>query len=127
MLKFDHMEVHVKDAEKYAIFLQKLFGNGRYKKISENNTFMFLSIDDFHIEIKEKKNYIRPFALDSDIGFCMPCLRMKGANEHLKNIKEVEITNQIMNPDGACFFFKDYEGIDWHIKDYEVLDIYTNI
>jgi hypothetical protein len=127
MLKFDHIEVHVKDAEKYAIFLQKLFGNGRYKKISENNTFMFLSVDDFHIEIKEKKKYTMPFALDSDIGFCMPCLRMKGANEHLQNIKEVEIINQIMNPDGACFFFKDYEGIDWHIKDYEVLDIYTNI
>lgn len=127
MIKFDHIEVHVKDAEKYATFLQKIMGNGRYKKISDNNTYMFVSVDDIHIEIKEKSDFLIPFELKTNIGFCMPCLRMKGAYEHLENIPEIKITNQIQNPDGACYFFKDYEGIDWHFKDYDVQDIYINI
>ena len=33
----------------------------------------------------------------------------------------------INNPDGECIFFQDYEGIDWHIKDYDTLDKFTNI
>ncbi|GEM_PF-711151 len=127
MIKFDHIEVHVKNAENYARFLKKLMGNGRYKKISDNNTYMFVSADDIHIEIKEKNNYTNPFELSTGIGFCMPCLRMKGAKEHLLSISEVEITSQIENPDGACYFFKDYEGVDWHFKDYDIQDVYVNI
>ena len=127
MIKFDHIEVHVTKAEKFAVFLKELFGNGRYKKISENNTFMFISVDNLHIEIKEKKNFNQPFMLEKGIGFCMPCLRMTGALDHLTKIAKIEITNQIQNPDGACYFFKDYEGIDWHFKDYDIQDIYINI
>ena len=26
-----------------------------------------------------------------------------------------------------CYFFKDYEGIEWHIKAYDVQDKYINI
>ena len=36
MIKFDHIEVHVSNSKKYALFLEKLFIRGRYKKISES-------------------------------------------------------------------------------------------
>lgn len=52
---------------------------------------------------------------------------MKGAFDHLKNLKGIIITNKIENPDGPCYFFKDYEGVDWHMKDYDIQDIYINI
>ena len=127
MIKFDHIEVHVKDAQKYAIFLKKLFIQGRFKKISENNTYMFLSSDNIHIEIKENKNYQNIFNVDNGIGFCLPCLRMKNAKSFLDDISEINITKELNNPDGSCYFFKDYEGIVWHFKDYDVQDIYVNI
>lgn len=127
MIKFDHIEVHVKDAHKYAIFLKKLFIVGRFKKISENNTYMFLSSDNIHIEIKENKNHQNVFNIDNGIGFCLPCLRMKNAKIFLDDIPEINIIKELNNPDGSCYFFKDYEGIDWHFKDYDVQDIYVNI
>ena len=127
MIQFDHIEVHVKNAENYAAFLQKLMGNGRYKRISDNNTYMFVSTDSIHIEIKEKADFVRPFDLPTDIGFCLPCLRMKGAHAHLLSLPEIEITHQVENPDGPCYFFKDYEGIMWHFKDYDTQDIYINV
>ena len=127
MINFDHFEIHVKDSLKYVDFLQKLFGNGRYKKISNNNTFMFVSPDQIHIEIKENKKFIKSFDLEDSVGVCLPCLRMKGAKEHLLQLPEIQILKEIKNPDGACYFFKDYENIDWHFKDYDCLDIYINI
>jgi hypothetical protein len=127
MIKFDHIEVHVRDAAKYASFLQKPMGSGRFKKISDNNTYMFVSADDIHIEIKEKSQFNSPFDTKIGVGFCMPCLRMTGAKKHLESLKDVTITTQIQNPDGACYFFKDYEGIDWHFKDYDIQDIFINI
>lgn len=127
MIKFDHIEVHVRDASKYAQFLIALFGNGRNKKISENGTYMFVSADDIHVEIKQSANFTREFDTKNDIGFCMPCLRMKGALDHLQSVNGIEMLNQIENPDGACYFFKDYEGIIWHFKDYDIQDIYINI
>ena len=88
---------------------------------------MFISADDLHIEVKQKETFLRPFDTKFDIGFCMPCLRMKGALSHLNNIKEVQITSEIENPDGACYFFTDYEGINWHFKDYDNQDVFINI
>lgn len=127
MIKFDHIEVHVKDAKKYATFLKELFIIGRFKKISDNNTYMFLSSDNINIEIKESKSFKSLFKIDSGVGFCLPCLRMKNAKKHLENIKEIKIIKKINNPDGICYFFKDHEGIDWHFKDYDIQDIYVNI
>jgi len=126
MIKFDHIEVHVSNSKKYALFLEKLFAGGRYKKISKNETFMFITGDNIHIEIKQSSNFIKNDFKDN-IGFCLPCLRMKGAFDHLKNLKGIIITNKIENPDGPCYFFKDYEGVDWHMKDYDIQDIYINI
>ena len=127
MIQFDHIEVHVRDSSKYVLFLLQLFEGGRFKRISENNTYMFLSADNFRIEVKERLSNTFNVDLDFAIGFCLPCLRMKGAKQHLNLISSIEIIKELDNPDGPVIFFKDYEGIDWHIKDYPILDIYTNI
>lgn len=127
MIKFDHIEIHVRDAEKYCSFLKRLMGDGRYKKISENNTFMFISSDDIHFEIKQKVKYISPFDIETGVGFCLPCLRMKGAYEHLTSLSDITITHDVQNPDGPCYFFTDYEGVNWHFKDYDQQDVYINI
>lgn len=127
MIQFDHIEVHVKNSKLYTEFLMKLFGNGRVKRISDNNTYMFLSHDNLHIEIKERATYEQEFDVTKGIGFCLPCLRMLGAYEHLLSIPGITMTSKVDNPDGPCYFFRDYEGIDWHIKDYNNLDVYVNI
>ena len=127
MIKFDHIEVHVKNAKKYSDFLIKIFGGGRYKKIAENNVYMFLSSDNFHIEIKENKNFNKAFDVKSQKGFCLPCLRLKGAYKHLSKIKDIYCQSKLENPDGTVYFFQDYEGIDWHFKDYDIQDKYINI
>jgi len=127
MIHFDHFEIHVTNSKKYTKFLQLLFQGGRFKKISKNNTYMFLSPDGIHIEVKENKLFNNNFNIESGRGLCLACLRMKNAGKHLKNISGIKITNILHNPDGKCFFFKDYENIDWHIKGYETQDIFVNI
>lgn len=127
MIHFDHIEIHVKNSYNYVLFLEKLFTKFRFKKISENNTYMFLTAEGIRFEIKEKDSFSRNFNSSEDIGFCLPCLRMEGALKHIESINNIEILKIINNPDGPCIFFKDYEGIDWHIKDYNNFDIYTNI
>jgi len=127
MIHFDHIEIHVRDAKEYTEFLYILFKGGRFKKISENSTYMFLTPDNLRFEVKESKTNIININLSNIIGFCLPCLRMKNAEDHIRSIKSINIYKIIDNPDGKCFFFEDYLGIHWHIKDYEILDIYTNI
>jgi len=127
MVQFDHIEIHVKNSYNYVLFLKKLFPISRLKKISDNLTYMFLTGDGLRFEIKENKKFEYIFDTATNIGFCLPCLRMEEAMQHIESIREVKIFKIIENPDGPCIFFKDHEGIDWHIKDYKNLDIYTNI
>lgn len=127
MIHFDHFEIHVRDSAKYVLFLQKLFSGGRFRLISENLTYMFLTQDGVRIEIKQNKSYQNFFNIDSGIGVCLPCLRTTNARKHIEDIGQITITKIINNPDGDVYFFKDYEQIDWHIKDYNILDKYVNI
>ncbi len=127
MIHFDHIEVHVRDSKKYADFLFKLFDGGRYKKIADKNIYMFLTIENLRIEIKEVEITSSNFEIDNHIGFCLPCLRMKNALNHINNLDNIKILKTINNPDGDCIFFSDYEGILWHIKNYEHLDNFINI
>jgi hypothetical protein len=127
MIFFDHIEIHVRNSNKYVTFLELLFKGGRYKRISNNNTYMFLTNDNLRFEIKESLNHKSNIDILESIGFCLPCLRMKNCLGHLESLENIVFTKKIDNPDGSCIFFKDYEGIDWHFKDYDVLDIYTNI
>jgi hypothetical protein len=124
MILFDHIEVHVSEPEDYCKFLTTLFNGGRYSKISENGTFMFQTQDQIHLEIKKLKD--DKDAFKGYKGFCMPCLRMEKAFDHLSNLK-LKITKELSNPDGPCYFFTDIEGIDWHIKSYIKQDCYINI
>ena len=127
MIQFDHIEIHVNNSHEYVDFLIKLFKGGRHKKISENFTFMFLTPDNIRFEIKENPSYNSNMDINKNIGFCLPCLRMKDAQTHLNSLQNIKIIKTIDNPDGKCFFFQDFVGINWHIKDYEILDMYTNI
>lgn len=126
MIYFDHIEVHVKNALEYSKFLVILFKNGRYKKIADDNTYMFISHDLIRIEIKESNNFNLNSKMKNHKGFCMPCLRTENAKEHLDLIEGVSILKTLDNPDGKVYFFSDYEGIVWHIKDYQLLDKYVN-
>jgi hypothetical protein len=124
MILFDHIEVHVSKPEEYCKFLNSLFKGGRYSRISEDGTYMFLTQDQIHLEIKQSKDSL--VKLIGSKGFCMPCLRMDNAYDHLINLN-LSITKELSNPDGPCYFFTDMEGIDWHIKSYMKQDIYINI
>ena len=79
-------------------------------KISENETFMFISVDDIHIEIKQSSDFIKN-ELKTYKGFCLPCLRMKGAFEHLKNINELTITSKIKNLLDSVISLKITKGL----------------
>ena len=127
MVHFDHFEIHVTNSEKYVLFLQFLFKGGRFKKISDNNTYMFITPELIHIEVKENKSFTISFNTETGNGLCLPCLRMNNAELHINSINGIVITKTIQNPDGKCYFFKDYEKIEWHIKDYVQLDVYVNI
>lgn len=119
---FDHIEVHVNNIPQYCEFLIKMFHGGRYKVISESGTSMFVSHDGINIELKQRKDDEQV----TSAGFCNPCLRMENARDFIKNELNYEITFTSKNPDGNCYFFTDYEGIQWHIKEYLVRDLYIN-
>lgn len=119
---FDHIEVHVNNIPAYCEFLKKIFQGGRYKVISETGTSMFVSNDGINFEVKKRKVSDEPVFS----GFCKPCLRMENAREFIENELGLTITESVTNPDGFCFFFKDHEGVTWHIKDYLIRDKYTN-
>lgn len=126
MVYFDHFEIHVQDSQKYVDFLFLLFQGGRYKKISDNNTYMFLTVDGIHIEVKQSTNYNKNFDTEIGKGVCLPCLRTNDAKKHITEIKCI-INRVLENPSGDVYFFTDYEGVCWHIKDYIILDEYVNI
>lgn len=89
-----------------------IFEGGSYKVISESGTSMFISSDGIHIEVKKKKRDQAP----GMSGFCNPSLRRPDPKAlilglGLKNESEQDA------PFGKVYFFKDHEGVTWHIKD----------
>ena len=119
---FDHLEAHVNNIPKYCRFLKSVFGGGRHKVISANGTAMFKTKDGLNIEVKRKEKGVAV----SEAGFCNPGLRMKGAKDFIEKILKLKIDKTSNNPDGKVYFFKDHEGITWHIKDYLVKDRFIN-
>ena len=120
MTSFDHIEVHVSNIGKYINFLKKLFEGGKFKELSENGTSMFKSPDGLFIELKTKDTNAAPILS----GFCQPCLRKRNAKEFIDE-NSLEIVSEAESPNGKIYFFKDHEGIIWHLKDYENRD-WTN-
>ncbi|MBB31201.1 MAG: hypothetical protein CME25_20110 [Gemmatimonadetes bacterium] len=119
---FDHVEVHVDDIPGYCEFLVKIFQGGRHHVISDSGTAMFVSVDGYAIEIKQRKGDGAPQAS----GFCNPCLRTEGAKALIEDDLGCEITQTVENDDGHIYFFVDHEGVTWHIKDYLLLDSQVN-
>ena len=111
-IKFDHIEVHVKDIKKYCDFLMSIFEGGSYKVISESGTSMFTSPEGINVEVKKKKVNEAP----NINGFCNPCLRRSEAKKFILD-RGFEITKELSTPEGPVFFFADQESITWHIKD----------
>ena len=111
-VRFDHIEVHVNDIEKYCLFLEALFEGGAYKVISSSGTSMFTSPEGLNIEIK--KRGIESLPVMS--GFCNPCLRRLNAKDFIAELG-IKIDKELAAPSGMVYFFKDYEGVVWHIKD----------
>jgi len=120
MTSFDHIEVFVNNINDYIDFLKKLFEGGEIKKLSENGTSMFKSPEGLFIELKNKEIASKPILS----GFCQPCLRKLNAKEFIDK-NNLEIVSEVESTNGKIYFFKDHEGIIWHLKDYEDRD-WTN-
>lgn len=112
MSRFDHVEAHVVDIPRYCRFLQSLFEGGRFEVVSKTGTSMFTSPEGINIEIKKKKIDQAP----EMSGFCNPCLRRTDPKEFILGLG-LEIESEQDAPFGKVYFFKDHEGVTWHIKD----------
>jgi hypothetical protein len=112
MATFDHVEVHVKDIVHYCQFLTLLFEGGIYKVISPSGTSMFTAPDGINIEVKKKQNDSEPVMS----GFCNPCLRRPEPKSLLSKLG-IKVESERDTLFGKVYFFKDHEGVTWHIKD----------
>ncbi len=112
MAAFDHVEVHVSDIKKYCDFLVAIFEGGSYEVISKSGTSMFTSVEGINIEVKKKQISQAPCMS----GFCNPCLRRPDPRTFILRLG-LKIESEKDAPFGKVYFFKDREGITWHIKD----------
>lgn len=112
MAAFDHIEVHVSEIKKYCDFLVAIFERGSYEVISASGTSMFTSSEGINIEVKKKKNDQAP----EMSGFCNPCLRRPDAKAWIMGFG-LKIESEQDAPFGKVYFFKDHEGVVWHVKD----------
>jgi hypothetical protein len=112
MAHFDHIEAHVSDITRYCKFLMALFEGGTFEVISPTGTSMYTSPDGVRIEVKRKKIEGEPSA----VGFCNPCLRRSDPKKLLSSLK-LQIVSEQDSPSGKVYFFNDFEGVTWHIKD----------
>jgi len=113
-IRFDHIEVHVADIPRYAAFLTGMFDGGTTEILNAEGVSMFTSPEGLNIEIKPREVAAAP-ALS---GFCNPCLRMVGARSFVEQTLGYAIIEERRTPQGyPVHFFKDYEGIMWHVKD----------
>ena len=112
MSRFDHVEAHVTDIVSYCQFLVSLFEGGSYEVIYPSGTSMFTSPEGINIEVKKKKISDAP----TMSGFCNPCLRRPDPKSLLAKLN-LQIESEQDAPFGKVFFFKDLEGVTWHIKD----------
>ncbi|MFZ4801195.1 MAG: VOC family protein [Chlorobium sp.] len=112
MSRFDHVEVHVSDINRYCEFLVAVFDGGSFEVISKSGTSMFTSPEGINIEVKKKKIDDLP----TMSGFCNPCLRRPDPKALLARL-DLHIESEQDAPFGKVYFFRDHEGVTWHIKD----------
>ena len=111
-VKFDHIEVYVGDINRYCYFLKALFEGGTYEVISKSGTSMFTSPDGINIEVKKRNIDNMPVMS----GFCNPCLGRVNAKEFINGFG-LQIEKEASSSSGMVYFFRDHEGVLWHIKD----------
>lgn len=111
-VRLDHIEVHVDDIVRYCAFMTRLFEGGTFKVISQSGTSMFTSPDGINIEVKKRKTAAAP----GMSGFCNPCLRRPNPGDFITGLG-LRIEKELSTPAGMVYFFKDHEGVTWHIKD----------
>lgn len=111
-VRFDHIEVHVNDIERYCKFLVTMFEGGTYEVISQTGTSMFSAPEGINIEVKKRKVEQTPI----ESGFCKPCLRRLGAKEFIEKLGFL-IEKELDGKLGKVYFFKDHEGVLWHMKE----------
>jgi hypothetical protein len=111
MTRFDHLEAHVADVSRYCKFLAAIFEGGGFEVISPNGTSMYTSPEGINIEVKKKIISDAP----AMSGFCNPCIRhpepkalLAKLNLHIESEESAHLEK--------VYFFKDHEGIAWHIK-----------
>ncbi len=112
MAKFDHIEVHVGNIQRYCRFLADVFEGGTYEIISKSGTSMFTSADGIRIEVKLRKMGSEP----AMSGFCNPCLRRPNPHELVSRLGLIA-DHELDAPTGKVVFFQDHEGVMWHVKD----------
>jgi hypothetical protein len=114
MTRFDHIEAHVGDIKKYCEHLTKIFRGGKVEVLNKEGVAMFTSPDGLNIEVKNRTTDESPVLS----GFCSPCLRMEGARSFILDTLGYRIVDKRRTPQGyPVYFFRDYEGVLWHIKD----------
>lgn len=112
MAVFDHIEVHVSDVPRYCAFLAAAFEGGSHEVISKTGTSMFTSPDGLRIEVKKRKAEADP----AMSGFCNPCLRRPNPWALVERLG-FSIDHERDTEMGKVVFFKDHEGVMWHVKD----------
>jgi hypothetical protein len=112
MARFDHIEVHVTDIQRYCRFLEEAFEGGSHEVISRTGTSMFTSPDGIRIEVKIRKTEAVPVMS----GFCNPCLRRPNPHELAQRLG-LPIDHELDTEFGKVVFFRDHEGVMWHVKD----------
>ncbi len=112
MAKFDHVEVHVSDIQRYCGFLAEIFEGGSHEVISKTGTSMFTSPDGIRIEVKLRKTPAAP----AMSGFCNPCLRRPNPWELVAKLG-LTVDHERDTEYGKVVFFQDHEGVMWHVKD----------
>lgn len=112
MAKFDHLEVHVEDIDRYCAFLAEIFEGGSSEVISKTGTSMFTSPDGIRIEVKKRRVDAEPIMS----GFCNPCLRRENPDELMRSLG-LTLNHERQTEYGRVIFFEDHEGVMWHVKD----------
>lgn len=80
--------------------------------ISKSGTSMFTSPDGVRIEVKARKTDSEPIMS----GFCNPCLRRRNPRELVTRLG-LSVHHELDTETGEVVFFRDDEGVMWHVKD----------
>jgi hypothetical protein len=113
-VELDHLEIHVRDLPAYREFLVALFRGGDYRVLTDDGITMYRAPGGQCFELKPRaEGAVAP----DRSGVCLPCIRMADPMPHLRDLG-VTPHETVENERGHIHFFRDAEGVEWHVKDY---------